>query len=147
MTAGTLRIVLDREALASKLYLCAEDIDANLVEFTAPSTRRRRGVEMKIVAGERQPMPDQAMIRALRNAHRWADMLKSGTALKDIAEREGFSESYVGRIIPLATLSPKIQEAIVTGVAAARTHTRDLHPGPNADSTGPIRNGSSGLAS
>jgi len=115
VTAGTLRIVLDREALASKLYLCAEDIDANLVEFTAPSTRRRRGVEMKIVAGERQPMPDQAMIRALRNAHRWADMLKSGTALKDIAEREGFSESYVGRIIPLATLSPKIQEAIVTG--------------------------------
>jgi site-specific DNA recombinase len=42
-------------------------------------------------------------------------MLKSGTALKDIADHEGFSESYVGRIIPLATLSPKIQDAIVTG--------------------------------
>ena len=70
---------------------------------------------LKIVAGERQPTPDPALVRALRNAHRWAAMLKSGTTLKAIADREGFSESYVARIIPLATLSPGIQEAIVTG--------------------------------
>ena len=78
----------------------------------SPFSCRRRGVEMKIVAGERQPTPDQAMIRALRNAHRWADMLKAGTALKDIADRDGFPKSYVARFIPLAMLSPKIQDAI-----------------------------------
>ena len=42
-------------------------------------------------------------------------MLKDGVALRTIAIREGFSESYVARITPLATLSPRIQEAIVTG--------------------------------
>jgi hypothetical protein len=42
-------------------------------------------------------------------------MLKAGVALGDIAVRDGASESYVGRITPLATLSPRIQEAIVTG--------------------------------
>ncbi|MEM9437162.1 MAG: recombinase family protein, partial [Pseudomonadota bacterium] len=31
------------------------------------------------------------------------------------AKADGFSESYVRRIIPLATLSPRLQEAIVTG--------------------------------
>jgi hypothetical protein len=41
--------------------------------------------------------------------------MRSGVTLGDIAGRDGASESYVGRIIPLATLSPRIQEAIVTG--------------------------------
>ena len=115
VATGRLRIVLDQEGLAMTLDLPAGDLDPDILAIDVPFTCRRRGVEMKIVAGERQPMPDQAMIRALRNARRWADMLKSGTALKDIADREGFSESYVGRIIPLATLSPRIQDAIVTG--------------------------------
>lgn len=115
VATGRLRIALDQEGLAITLDLPAADLDPNILAIEAPFTCRRRGVEMKIIAGETQPMPDQAMIRALRSAHRWADMLKSGTALKDIADQEGFSESYVGRIIPLATLSPKIQDAIVTG--------------------------------
>ena len=101
--------------MAKELILHAEDFDLDLIDFTAAFSCRRRGVEMKIVAGDRQPPPDKAMMRALRNAHRWADMLKSGSALKDVASREGFSESYVGRIVPLATLSPKLQFAIVTG--------------------------------
>ena len=42
-------------------------------------------------------------------------MMKSGVALTAIADREGLSKSYVARIIPLATLSPRIQEAVVTG--------------------------------
>lgn len=35
-----------------------------------------------------------AMVRALGNAHRWAAMLTSGFALKDIADREEFSERW-----------------------------------------------------
>jgi DNA invertase Pin-like site-specific DNA recombinase len=115
VSAGTLRVSLDREAVAKHLGLAGKDLDADLLEVTAPFICRRRGVEMKIVAGEREPAPDRAMIRALRHAHRWAGMLKSGVALADIAVRDGASESYVGRIIPLATLSPRIQEAIATG--------------------------------
>ncbi len=115
VAAGALQIVLDREALGKSLDLSAESLDADLVQFTTPFTCRRRGVKMKIVVGGRHPPPDLEMIPALRNAHRWTGMLKSGSALKDIAKREGFSESYVGRIIPLAMLSTKIQNAIVTG--------------------------------
>jgi hypothetical protein len=115
VSAGTLRISLDREAVPYRLGLAAVDLDADLLEVAAPFTCRRRGIEVKIVSGERELTPDRAMFRALRNAHRWAGMLKSGVAFGDIAARDGASESYVGRIIPLATLSPRIQEAIVTG--------------------------------
>lgn len=115
VSAGTLRISLDREAVAYHLGPAAVDLDADLLEVAAPFTCRRRGIEVKIVSGDREPSPDRAMLRALRHAHRWAGMLKSGVALGDIAVREGASESFVGRIISLATLSPSIQEAIVSG--------------------------------
>ena len=110
-----MRIRFDENALAHLLGLAAEEIDAAVLDLESPFTCRRRGVEMKIVAGERQSTPDPVLIRALRNAHRWAAMLKGGVALRTIASRQGFSESYVARIIPLATLSPRIQEAIVAG--------------------------------
>jgi ParB-like chromosome segregation protein Spo0J len=42
-------------------------------------------------------------------------MLRAGIPLRDIARREGRSESYVARLIPLAMLSPRIQDAVVRG--------------------------------
>ena len=115
VSSGALRIRFDQSSLAHVLGLTPGDIDLAVLDLESPFTCRRRGVEMKIVAGERQPTPDPVLLRAIRNAHRWAAMLKSGVALRNIAQREGFSESYVARILPLATLSPRIQEAIVTG--------------------------------
>jgi site-specific DNA recombinase len=115
VSAGGLRIALDRATLADHLALDPADLDSDLLDVAAPFTCRRRGIEVKIVSGDREATPDRAMLRALRNAHRWAAMLKAGVALGDIADRDGASESYVGRIIPLATLSPRIQDAIVTG--------------------------------
>ncbi|MDD9709817.1 hypothetical protein PVW53_21470 [Seohaeicola sp. SP36] len=52
---------------------------------------------MKIIAGERARSPDAALLRALRNAHRWSAPLRSGTSLKAIADMHGYSESYVAR--------------------------------------------------
>jgi hypothetical protein len=115
VSAGGLRIALDRNALTGHLGLAPADLDGDLLDIAAPVICRRRGIEGKIVSGEREPTPDRAMLRELRNAHRWAGMLKAGVALGEIAERDSASESNVGRIIPLATLSPRIQEALVTG--------------------------------
>jgi len=90
-------------------------IAPHLVDIEVPFSTRRRGVEMKIFAGDREPAQDRALVRALQNAHRWAALVKSGTGLREIAQAERRSESYVARIIPLATLSPRIQDAIVSG--------------------------------
>jgi DNA invertase Pin-like site-specific DNA recombinase len=116
VAAGTIHIALDPSSLAEMLEVDAPELDPALLEFEAPFTTRRRGAEVRIIAGERQPTPDHAMLRALRKAHRWADMMKSGHPIKEIARRERVSDSYVARLIPLATLSPRIQEAVVAGL-------------------------------
>ena len=112
---GRLRLELDRDALADAANLPSADLNPALLSIDTPFTCQRRGVEMKVIAGDRAPAPDAVMIRGLRNAHRWAAALTSGTTLRRLAEHEGFSERYVARIIPLSGLSPTIQAAIVDG--------------------------------
>ncbi len=70
---------------------------------------------MKIVAGEMAPAPDATLIRALRNAHDWVAQMKTGASVKQIASTTTISESYITRIVPMAFLSPRIQQAILSG--------------------------------
>ncbi len=110
-----LRISLDGVALAKALEISADDLDPDLLAIDAPFTHRRRGVETKIVAGEREAKPDAALIRALQNAHLWSGEMRKGAPLNKIAKKHGVSRSYAGRVIPLACLSPRIQQAIIDG--------------------------------
>ncbi|MBV7409681.1 hypothetical protein [Maritimibacter sp. DP1N21-5] len=115
LTRRSMTIGLNRDAVASDLEMPAEILTDELLTFETAVTLKRRGIEMKLVAGDRTPEPDRTLLRALRHAHRWADLQKSGISLTDIAKRDGVSQSYVRRITPLATLSPSLQRAIVTG--------------------------------
>lgn len=115
VTRESMTIGLTRDAIASDLESPIKNLNEGLLTFETPMTLKRRGNEMKLVAGERTPEPDTTLLRALRNAHRWAALQKAGTSLTDIAKRDGVSESYARRITPLATLSPALQRVIVTG--------------------------------
>ena len=112
---GQLTLNLDAEVMASHLGVPASGIAPEILTLSTAFTCRRRGMETKIIAGDQAPDPDQTLIRALRNAHRWANELKSGTPIKQIAADNACSDSYARRVIPLATLSPKLQEAILSG--------------------------------
>lgn len=102
-------------ALSDALGHPVADLNPELLEIGAPFTYRRRGAELKIIAGDPAPLPDKTLIHALRNAHNWAQKLRIGTPLNAITTTHGFSNSYVARIIPLAGLSPRIQTAIIDG--------------------------------
>ncbi|MBJ6370798.1 recombinase family protein [Sedimentitalea arenosa] len=123
---GRLALELDRNALAHAAALPTDDLNPNLLKIDRPCTCRRRGAEMKIVAGTRAPAPDATMIRALRNAHRWAVALKSGTPLTRLATDEKTSERYAARIIALSGLSPRIQAAILDGTQPAELTLKRL---------------------
>ena len=112
---GQLTLSLDAKTMATHLGVPATGIATDFLTLTSDFTCRRRGVETKIIAGDQNPDPDQTLIRALRNAHRWAEVLKTGTPDSQIAADNACSDSYARRIIPLATLSPKLQEAILSG--------------------------------
>ncbi len=49
--------------------------------------------------------------------HQWFDELMSGSSktVKQIAQREGVTDRYVSRMLPLAFLSPEIVTSIVNG--------------------------------
>ena len=53
---------------------------------------------------------DPALIKAILRGRQWFENLASGRAgsLTEIAEAEGVSTRYVGRLIPLAFLAPDI---------------------------------------
>ena len=80
-----------------------------------PLALRRRGVEGKIVAGDREPDPDRTMLRALAHAHTWTADLRKGKPLSEIAAATRHSESYIRTRAQLAFLSPAIQKAILNG--------------------------------
>ena len=93
----------------------APSLNAALCNFSTSLTCKRRGAEIKIIAGDPNPEPDETLIRGLRNAHGWTEALRSGEPLKDLAQRIGHSERYIRRVTSLISLSPEIQSAILEG--------------------------------
>ena len=111
------RIVLNLQTteIANELGLKPDEINPSALQIQAPFALRRRGVEGKIIAGDREPEPDRTMLRALARAHIWTADLRRGKSLNDIAAATSHSESYVRTRAQLAFLSPKIQKAILVG--------------------------------
>ena len=112
---GRIRIKLERGALADQLGVSAEVLHGDLITIDSTLACKRRGVELKIIAGNRVPAADTTLLQALQNAHRWISALKAGQPLTDIARDESHAESYIRTRTPLAFLSPKIQIAILDG--------------------------------
>ena len=117
----TLAITLRRGTLISRAQH-ASDREDDAIGLVVPFQLRRRGVEMKLVipaeAQRTQPArPDPALIKAVARGHLWCEDLTTGRAasLRDIAEREGITEGYVGRLIRLAFLAPCMVKAILEG--------------------------------
>jgi len=110
------RLTLRRAALSENHM--ADDEDP--LCLTVPLQFRRRGVEMKLVITGNTDKPSQldpALIKSVARAYLWFEALATGRApsLQAIAEREGITEGYVRRLIPLAFLAPDIVETILDG--------------------------------
>jgi site-specific DNA recombinase len=84
-----------------------------------PLQMKRRGVETRLVLpGEvTAARTDPALLRALARGYQWFAELAAGTvsSTKQIAAREGVSDSYVRHLVPLALLAPSVVESICAG--------------------------------
>ena len=58
---------------------------------------------------------ENAVIRALARAHRWQQLLETQAyaSVTDLARAEKISETYLGRVLRLTLLAPKIIEALL----------------------------------
>ena len=64
-----------------------------------------------------KPEPDGALVEALARAHRWQGMLEDGrlASVRELAEAERVSLSYISRILRLTLLAPDIVERVMDG--------------------------------
>src|SRR6476661_4698865 len=100
-----------------------------------PITLRHQGGRKRVVtpAGATPWIPtppriDNTLVKAIVRAHRWRDMLECGDygTLRDLAKAEAINESYLGRVLRLTLLAPKIVEAILEGKQPATLELDDL---------------------
>lgn len=134
LTSNRIRIGIDRSAVASwlagtALHHAASDADLHTIYL--PLTIRQRGVERRLVIegrGASLRRFDQPLIDMVTRAHVYLEALTDGKGLgrKDVANRFGVHPEDVSRLLPLAFLSPRIVEAILTGLQPADLTARDL---------------------
>lgn len=115
VSPGQLRLQLAPATLAAALDVPVATLSSSLLAVTHPFALRRRGVETRIVAGDRVPVPDPVLQRTLVEAHAWAAALRAGRALSEIAAATGHSEPYIRTRIPLAFLAPGLQAVLLDG--------------------------------
>ena len=119
------RVVIGRATIRIQLSDLAEGPESARIPtlpWTRPSPHRKR----EILQGANdtktygRPMPANAraiLIKHLRDAHRWLDVLLSDPrlTLESIASREGESERSIRMTLSLAFLAPEIVKAAVEG--------------------------------
>jgi site-specific DNA recombinase len=115
LSQGSIHLHLDPVAVASSLYVSQDLLSDRLLQVSCRFALRRRGVETRIIAGERIPAPDQVLQRTLAEAHVWARELRAGTSMIEIARKTGHSTPYLRTRLPLAFLAPRVQAAILDG--------------------------------
>jgi hypothetical protein len=121
---GELRLDVDTQAIVALFADAAKQTTEapgeGLVTITSPMTLRRRGVELRMVLSDpaiQTRAPDRALIDVVLRAQRYLAMLTDGEGrnLTDVSSAEGTELSEVSRLLPLAFLSPKILDSILTG--------------------------------
>jgi hypothetical protein len=108
--------------------------EANRHVIDLPLSICRRGIGRRLVidgqATSPRP-PDRPLIETLARAHAYLEALTDGHGLTrlNVADRFGVHPEDVSRMLPLAFLSPRIVEAIMTGEQPANLSVRHLARG------------------
>jgi hypothetical protein len=109
--------------------------DGRTITVHIPIKLRHQGGRKQVVtpAGATPWIPtpsrvDNTLVKAIVRAHRWRDMMESGdyATVRDLAKAEAINESYLGRVLRLTLLAPKIIEAILEGKQPATLELDDL---------------------
>jgi hypothetical protein len=102
-------------------------LDGSTLIVRIPMKFQRRGGRKRIVAPDgsaivptSKPRPDSTLVKALARAWRWQRMLDEGwfASVRELAEAERVSLSYVSRMLRLTLLAPDIVERLLDGCPA-----------------------------
>ena len=112
---GKMLICLKPDLLAERLAISAERLQPDQLRIAAPFRIRRRGVETRVVLGDRPAEVDKVLIRNIVKARSWFAALTRGESYAEIAERERVWKQRIQQMLPLAFLAPDIVQMIAEG--------------------------------
>ena len=105
---------------------------AETVTVRVPLAIRKRGGRKVVVSPDGSVLPgaprqititaDPSLLKALGRAFRWRRMLEDGryASVSEIARAEKLDRTYVGDVLRLTLLAPRVVEAILEGKQADR---------------------------
>lgn len=112
---GSLKVLLDEQALAAILELKIEQLDPDAMLIEAPFQMRRRGVELRLHLGETLKEVDRTLVQNIVKARCWLALITDGKPIAEIAKAEELSNRRIQDLLPLAFLAPDLMETISTG--------------------------------
>jgi len=134
--------IIDRVELRTKEVRVAlrgtndcSDANGRPAEITIPFVVHKRGVETQIHTpgnGRSVRKPDTTIVQALARSYQWRTWFERGkaTSLAAVAEREGCTEAYIRKLLPVAFLAPDITEALLIGTQPRNLTLADLTSKP-----------------
>lgn len=127
------RIELSALSLLSLLRLSADASRSSIV-IEVPTVLKRYGAQKRIlVPGKRaaQPVKNEAMIKAIVQAHIWHRRLVSGASIsvRQMAREEGVTPRYIHKLLPIAYLAPDITMTILDGAQPPEVTLKRLTEG------------------
>ena len=114
-----IQLTLNLRCLTPCELLTVREVNPRITRLV-PMQLKRRGVETRLIILGEESAParnDPALLRALARGYKWFAELASGASesTRQIARREGVSDSYVRHVVPLGLLAPPIVESICVG--------------------------------
>lgn len=116
--AGLRQALEIREPANSSAWHSNMGAAADTITYRVPIAIKKRGPQMKLViAGQDNARLNDKLILAIAMARSWAERLATGGAasLTQLASEAKVGPAYISRILPLAYLSPRITEEILSG--------------------------------
>ena len=136
LRCGELLLTIDLQGLLSELGYPSsgansEQDAASPLSIESPMSLRRRGVETRIVVGDRQSaerIPEKNLVTAIVSAHHDLAHLTdgSGRSLRTMTTVNDVDRSDLARSLRLAFLSPRIVDSILTGTQPVELTARRL---------------------
>ncbi|MGL4562715.1 MAG: recombinase family protein [Brevinema sp.] len=105
----------------------ATDIEDNDCEIIIlPCELKRVNQGKTLIIGENKNIKNNGVISLLKQAWKWGEEIQNSKSMKQIAEQEKVSVGYVGKVLKLRFLSPRIQKMILLGEQSEKLTSHNL---------------------
>lgn len=91
-----------------------------------PCELKRVNQGKTLIIGNQTTLKNEGVIQLLKKAWKWSTDIENGITIKEIAEHEKVSTNYIGKVLKLRFLSPRIQKMILLGEQSEKLTSHHL---------------------